>query len=130
MIVRDVELEDLPALAALHEKMGLDYKCPNLMHPLFLVKKVAVDGDRIVGSLVLKLRAEAMLLLDGTPEEKWQAIQELQPVVLQEAWEKGLDDIDCAVPDEAHFLPKRLESQGWIPARDGWRVWSHTTEVS
>ncbi len=128
MTVRDLDISDLPALMGIHERQGIDYQFPNLMHPLFLVRKVAVDGDKIIGSLVLKLRAEAFLLVEGSPEEKWQAMNELQPVVLEEAWAKGIDEIDCAVPESIRFQ-KRLEQGGWTPARDGWRVWTHRTEA-
>jgi hypothetical protein len=128
MTIRDLEISDLPALMAIHQAQGIDYRFPNLTHPLFLVRKVAVDGDRIVGSLVLKLRAEAFLLVEGSPEEKWRAIQELQPAVLQEAWDKGIDEVDCAVPDEIGFQ-KRLEQMGWTAGRPGWTVFTHETEA-
>jgi hypothetical protein len=129
MIIRDMVASDLPELQALHKRMEIDYQFPRI-GPLFLVRKVAVDGNgKIIGSLLFKLRAEAMLLLEGEPEEKMLAMCELQREALAEAYQKGLDEVDCAVPDQIGFS-KRLAELGWVAERDGWTLWTRKTEVS
>lgn len=129
MIVRDLQIEDIPAVAEIHAEMGLDYQCPDLTNPLFLVKKVAVDeSGKIVAAIVFKLRCEAMLLASGTQTEKARAILMMQPVALNEAWEKGIDDVDAAVPDAIGF-GEGLEHLGWTAERKGWTVYTRKTEA-
>jgi hypothetical protein len=110
--------------------MGLDYQCPNFDSPLFLIKKVFVDDVRCIAASVVKIRAEGMLLVDPEvrPELKMLAMCELQRETLTEAWRRGLDEIDAAVPDVLQFQ-KRLRELGWTAEREGWTVWTHKTEA-
>lgn len=127
MIVRDYRPEDKEQLQALHAAHGIDYQFPDLDSPLFFVKKVICDGDKILASLVLKICAETYLLLDGgqEPQEKLTEMQLLQSSVLSEAFAKGLDEVHAAIPEIG--FEKRLRQLGWSKDRDGWTLWSRST---
>jgi hypothetical protein len=127
MMVRDYRPEDKSHLEAIHAAQGIDYRFPDLDHPLFFVRKVICNGDKILGSLVLKICAEAYLLLDGQqePQEKLTEMQLLQSSVLNEAYAKGLDEIHAAIPEIG--FDKRLRQLGWNPDRDGWHLWTRST---
>jgi len=128
MTIRDVTPEDVDELYEMHRRQGIDYQFPNPMNPLFLVRKVAIDDNgKIVAALLFKLRAEAMLLIEGSPTEKMLAMCELQREALAEAYRKGIDEVDAAVPDAIGF--KRLSELGWEAARDGWTIWTRKTEA-
>ncbi|MBZ5528949.1 MAG: hypothetical protein LAN71_13740, partial [Acidobacteriia bacterium] len=55
-----------------------------------------VGGERIVGAALLRLTAEAYLLLDprsGTPRERWERILALASAAEADAWRRGLADV-------------------------------------
>jgi hypothetical protein len=72
-------------------------------NPLFLVKEVVEhDGLPVMGGF-LRATCEAYLILDheaGTPEQRWEWLQELTKTVSEKAWARGLDEITVWVPDE------------------------------
>src|SRR5215471_11535233 len=91
MQVREYKESDLAQLKAIHASQGFDYAFPDLSNPLFLTKLVVTDGgescrqdtgatepnDKILGAALLRLTAEAYLLLDpfaGTPHDRWQSL--------------------------------------------------------
>ena len=126
-MVRDFQPEDEAAVRELHAQMGLGYDLPNISSPLFLVKKVREDHGRVVGALFLRLTAETFLLAEGSPVAKGRSIEELQPEVLREAFEKGLDDIVCVVPPElSESFSPALQRMGWSQDRE-WPMWSRST---
>jgi hypothetical protein len=127
MIVRDYTAADRPQLEAIHAAQGLDYKFPDIDGPLFLVRKVLEIDGKVVASLVLKICAETMLLLDGEqePQEKLTEMQSLQSSVLSEAYAKGLDEIHAAIPEIG--FDKRLIQLGWLKDRPGWNLWTRST---
>jgi hypothetical protein len=131
VIVRDAQNEDFPAIGRIHAGMGLDYQLPELAHPLFLVRKVAVDESRVTAACFLRLTAETYLWLDPVlqPRDKVMAMNALQPEVLRAAWAKGLDDVEARIPEtvERRF-EKRLKQLGWLKARPGWAPWSRATQ--
>jgi hypothetical protein len=126
-MVRDYQPEDRDALKAIHEAQGLDYQFPEIDGPLFFVKKVKVDGDKVVAALVLKICAETMLLIDPEqgPQEKLTEMQELQSSVLNEAYRNGLDSIHASIPEIG--FDKRLIQLGWEKDRSDWHLWSRST---
>jgi hypothetical protein len=126
-MIRDYKPEDKAAIEAIHGQVGLDYKFPDLDHPLFFVRKVLEVNGNIRAALVLKICAETMLLIDPQqePQEKLTEMIDLQSSVLSEAYRKGLDDIYAAVPPIG--FDKRLLQLGWIPDRPDWRLWSRST---
>ena len=127
-MVRDYEESDLPAILDIHKAQGLDYHLYDLNSPLCLVKKVRVEGGRVVGAMILRLTAEAILVVSGSPVAKGRAIEELQPEVLSEAHAKGLDEVSCVVPPDLvdSFQPV-LERFDWERDRAGWVLFTRNT---
>lgn len=128
-MVRDYHESDLPAIKMLHAEQGLDYALYDLDSPLCLVKKVQVVGGQVVGLMFLRLTAETILVVSGSPVEKMAAMQELQPEVLSEAYRKGLEEVHCTVPPSilSRFV-KRLKQLGWSQDRAGWTLFSRSTK--
>src|SRR6266404_4466412 len=104
MKIRAYEESDLEALRAIHARQGFGYAFPDLGNPLFLTKLVLgreEGGKGIAGAALLRLTAEAYLLLDpeaGTPREKWQLL-----LGTHGTWSAGADaelDGQSVEPDE------------------------------
>ena len=138
MSVRDADVNDLPAVRQIHLRMGMDYRFPEIdgetgdISPLFLVRKVKTDASgKVVAACFLKVSAETYLWLEPeiSAQAKMQAMLEMQPEVLSEAYRKGLDDIEARIPEtvERRFL-KRLQKLGWVRNRPGWFPWSRATQ--
>jgi hypothetical protein len=139
MLVREYSERDLDALRAIHAAQGFDYAFPDLRNPLFVTKIVVSDPDvapgfspasssadsqggvtqdRILGAALLRLTAEAYLLLDpraGTPRERWQWLLALHEAARRDAWRRGLEDVHAWLP------PRIAEKFGRRLARLGWR---------
>ncbi len=128
-MVRDYQPADREALEAIHSKQGLDYRMPDLNHPLFFVKKVLCNGDKVVAAIVLRICAETMLLIDPEqePQEKLTEMVELQSSVLSEAFKKGLDEIHAVIPEIG--FDKRLLQYGWTKDRPNWHLWTRQTDA-
>lgn len=126
-MIRDYRLSDERALRSIHQLSGIDYRFPDLSSPLFMTKKVFEEGGEIRAACVLKVCAEAMLLVaPDSPGRKLEAIWALQPGVLSEAWNKGLDEIHAAVPNIG--FDKRLRQLGWEKDRPEFSLWSRRTQ--
>lgn len=131
-MIRDAEDDDLSQIEAIHGRMAMDYCLPDLNSPLFLVRKIKTDDSgKVISACFLRLTAETYLWIDTdlSPRQKLEAMQELQPAVLSEAYSKGLDDIEARVPEtiERRFY-KRLIQLGWQKCRSGWHAWSRETK--
>jgi hypothetical protein len=136
MLVREYREEDLSALRAIHAAQGFDYALPNLSNPLFVTKLVLAEGSdakgneadpgsssldsqsgKILGAALLRLTAEAYLLLDpkaGTPRERWQWLLALHATAERDAWHRGLEDVHAWLPPPiAKKFGKRIERLGW-----------------
>jgi hypothetical protein len=115
-LIRDMELKDVETLEAIHKQSGFDYLFPLLDDPLFVVKKVSEVDGRVVQGIAAKIEVTMYLWLshvDGTPEERWQWLQDLVEETKHAAWLKGLDTITCVVPPEiADSFEKRLKAIG------------------
>jgi hypothetical protein len=73
---------------------------------------------RILGAALLRLTAEAYLLLDpkaGTPRERWQWLLALHAAAERDAWLRGLEDVHAWLP------PPIAKKFGTRIARLGWR---------
>jgi len=148
MRVRAYEERDLEELKRIHAEQGFGYAFPDLGNPLFLTKLVLVeegagreeasreetmdshscrDGapgtagaptGKIVGAALLRLTAEAYLLLDpeaGTPRARWEWLLGLHGVTEREAARRGLEDVHAWLPPEiAGKFGKRLTRLGWV----------------
>ena len=139
MRIREYTAKDLDALRHIHATQGFDYALPDLGNPLFVTKLVlARDSERattdaglasgasqeqILGSVLLRLTAEAYLLLDpkaGTPRDRWQWLLAMQSAAERDAWQRGLEDVHAWLPPPiAKKFGKRLERLGWL-RDDAW----------
>ena len=122
MLVREYKEQDLESLQQIHAGQKFPYAFPDLRNPLFLTKIVLTDGEgsneKIRGAALLRLTAEAYLLLDpsqGTPRERWQSLLALHQAAQQDAWRRGLEDVHAWLPPaiEKKF-GRRLERLGWL----------------
>lgn len=126
-MIREWEPSDNTALAGIHGDSGLDYKFPDLGSPLFLVKKVVEKDGQVVGACFLRISCETILLLSGNPKDKMAAMEELQPVILEEAYANGIDDLYAPIFTEmAPKFRKRLKQLGWEQDRPV-ELWSRRT---
>jgi hypothetical protein len=129
MFVRTYEEKDVDALRRIHAAQGFGYAFPDLANPLFLTKLVLQEEGReerpnanpepsIVGAALLRLTAEAYLLLDpkaGTPRQRWEWLLGLHAATEQEALRRGLEDVHAWLPPEiAAKFGKRLTKLGWV----------------
>ena len=143
MRIRQYQQEDLDSLRAIHAAQGFDYPLPDLNHPLFVTKLVLSDGDadpevgennaerdrantgetsqsteQILGAVLLRLTAEAYLLLDpraGTPRQRWQSLLALHAAAERDAWRSGLEDVHAWLPPSiATKFGKRIAGLGWV----------------
>ncbi|HXN54004.1 MAG TPA: hypothetical protein VN943_18885 [Candidatus Acidoferrum sp.] len=147
MLVRDYQESDLAQLRAIHMSQGFDYALPDLNNPLFVTKLVLTQRDAspvvaqhaaplqrgatqsaggeesIVGAALLRLTAEAYLLLDprtGTPRQRWQWLLALHAAAERDAWQRGLEDVHAWLPPPiAKKFGKRLARLGWV-RDDAW----------
>ena len=145
MFVREYKSEDLASLQRIHATQNFPYAFPDLQIPLFLTKIVLTDGDgpdkktgeQICGAALLRLTAEAYLLLDpsaGTPRERWQSLLALHGAAQRDAWQRGLEDVHAWLPPAiAKKFGRRMERLGWL-RDDAWtpyckRLHADETEI-
>ena len=132
MQIREYKESDLAQLKAIHASQGFDYAFPDLSNPLFVTKLVLTDSDenrpqdagvtegneKILGAALLRLTAEAYLLLDpgtGTPRDRWQSLLSLHAATHRDAWQRGLEDVHAWLPPPiATKFGRRLQRLGWI----------------
>ena len=135
MLVREYRPEDCAALAEIHAAQGFAYPTPDLSDPLFVSKLVLLDAGRevaspsaahsanaappakIVGAALLRLTAEAYLLLDPaeSPRARWKALLALHSAAERDAWQRGLQDVHAWLPPPiAASFGKHIERLGWI----------------
>ncbi|MGH9741904.1 MAG: hypothetical protein ACRD51_06075 [Candidatus Acidiferrum sp.] len=131
MQIREYRESDLAALRAIHASQGFEYPLPDLSNPLFVTKLIlseaaennetALEGEpqheKIIGAALLRLTAEAYLLLDpkaGTPRRRWQRLLNLHAATERDAWQRGLEDVHAWLPPPiARKFGKRIEGLGW-----------------
>jgi hypothetical protein len=138
MLIREYTENDLDALRSIHSAQGFDYALPDLSNPLFVTKLVLADAEptrqkencqleagtaKIFGAALLRLTAEAYLLLDpkaGTPRERWQWLLALHAAAERDAWQRGLEDVHAWLPPPiARKFGKRIARLGWL-RDDAW----------
>jgi hypothetical protein len=141
MRVREYTEGDLEALRAIHSAQGFEYPPPDLNNPLFVTKLILSEDSRpssagaegaastadaanpgpseekIIGAALLRLTAEAYLLLDpkaGTPRQRWQWLLQLHAATERDAWQRGLEDVHAWLPPPiASKFGKRITQLGW-----------------
>ena len=123
MSIREYQESDFAQLRAIHAAQGFDYALPDLSNPLFVTKKILTNNDSIVGAALLRLTAEAYLLLDpraSPPRQRWQWLLALHDATERDAWRRGLEDVHAWLPPPiAGKFGKRLARLGWI-RDDAW----------
>ncbi len=128
-MIRAYSSLDLGRLLQIHSENGLPSNCfPELVtqdqatgrvvdNPLFLVKEVVEDNGQPVMAGFIRATSEAYLIVDhaaGTPEQRWQWLQELTKIVSDKAWAQGLDEITVWLPPELlDSFEKRLLNLGF-----------------
>lgn len=131
MKVRNAQLGDVSQIRHIHEDMGLDYQFPALDSPLFITRKVVEDENgKVIGACFLRLTAETYLWLspESSARDKIVAMEAMQPEVLRDAYNKGIDDIEARIPPSVETrFQKMLGKLGWSKNR-GWSAWSRCTE--
>ena len=134
MRIREYTPADLDELRAIHAAQGFDYALPDLSNPLFVSKLVLTDdgGKRITGAALLRLTAEAYLLLDpraGTPRDRLNALLALHAATERDAWRRGLEDVHAWLPSRvAERFGSRLERLGWV-RDDAWTPYCKKLEA-
>src|SRR5258708_38908970 len=102
MLVREYRESDLDTLRRIHVAQEFPFAFPDLRDPLFLTKMVVTTGDeKILGAALLRLTAEAYLLLDpqqGSPRQRWQALLALHSAAQHDAQQRGLEDLHAWLP--------------------------------
>lgn len=92
----------------------------------------SATNERILGAALLRLTAEAYLLLDprdGTPRERWQRLLALHAAAARDAWQRGLEDVHAWLPPPiAQKFGRRLERLGWR-RDDSWTPYCKRLEV-
>jgi hypothetical protein len=142
MMIREYMEGDLAALRAIHAAQGFAYPLPDLSNPLFVTKLIlsedsqpdsaasegssaqsALPQEKILGAALLRLTAEAYLLLDpraGTPGKRWQWLLQLHAATERDAWQRGLEDVHAWLPPPiAQKFGKRIRRLGWC-RDDAW----------
>jgi hypothetical protein len=129
-MIREYNKLDERTLRDIHLRSGLPPNCwPNLDNPLYIVRLVDVEGNRVVQGGFIKLTGEAYILLDhdyDTPERRWQILQSLtvkslfeagQPKFGSLALSNGLEDVSAWLPPSLvkSFWP-RLKTLGFEPS--------------
>jgi len=88
--------------------------------------------SRVLGAALLRLTAEAYLLLDpraGTPRDRWNALLALHAATERDAWQRGLEDVHAWLPPSvAARFGKRLERLGWR-RDDAWTPYCKKLEI-
>jgi hypothetical protein len=86
----------------------------------------------VVGAALLRLTAEAYLLLDpraGTPGDRWKWLLALHAAAERDAWQRGLEDVHAWLPPPiAAKFGKRLERLGWV-RDDAWTPFCKKLEI-
>jgi hypothetical protein len=139
-MIRSFYDTDLDNALRVHKANGLPEECfPELKikidgkvidNPLFIEKHVFENGGETVMSSFLKVSSEVYLLLDhekGTPQDRWEWLQEFCRFIQQRAFRRGFDQMTCWVPlDLEPTFRKRLEDLGFV--RSPWQSYTMNIE--
>ena len=114
-MIRDFQETDLEVLRKLHSQSGASWAIPDLSSPLVLVRKVVDDnGAKMI--CVGELHISALLWVDKewrTPQERLNAVEELQTEMMNEAAKFGIDT--ATLQADGRFA-ERMKEMGWTEA--------------
>jgi hypothetical protein len=126
-VIREFQISDVERTREIHVANGLPDNCfPDLADPLFVVKlAVEYEGKPVMASF-LKGQSELFLVVDhtaGTPEQRWEWLQDMTVEMKRKAWELGLDQMSAWIPPEiADSFEKRLIELGFTESK--WRCFT------
>lgn len=122
-MIRDYQKSDKDVFRLIHRMSGFEYEFPDLDDPLFVYKGTVEEEGRPVQGIALKIQAEVYIWVDptwGTPQQRWEKLQELTEEAKYHGWKKGLDQLICVIPPEiADSFEKRLQQIGMV-RNEGW----------
>jgi hypothetical protein len=126
-VIREFLTSDMLRVQEIHEENGLPENCfPDLADPLFIVKLAVEHDEKPVMVAALKGASELFLLVDhnaGTPEERWEWLQQLTEEMKSRAYALGLDQMSCWIPPEIVVsFEKRLIQLGFKESE--WRCFT------
>lgn len=118
-MIRPIASGDLPRLEQIREESGLPPNCmPDVTSKLCVVKLCVEKDDRPVMATCLMITSEVFVLVDhtyGTPEERWQIMQELCERLKEDARRIGLTEFTAWIPTEVEpSFRKRLEDLSFV----------------
>jgi hypothetical protein len=117
MLVREFHESDLAELRRIHSEQQFPYAFPDLRDSLFLTKLVVTADEKVLGAALLRLTAEAYLLLDpqqSSPRQRWQSLLALHDAAQRDAQQRGLEDVHAWLPPRiAKTFGRRIERLGW-----------------
>jgi hypothetical protein len=129
MIIRPYRPEDRETLRRIHAGQGFGYEFPDIDHPLFVLKGVAEEAGQVRMAGMLRLTAEAYLLVDpraGSAPERWETLVELHEAMRRGARARGLEDAFAVIPPQIErAFGRRLRELGWV--RGEWSRWVRAT---
>jgi hypothetical protein len=114
-MIRDFQDKDLEVLRKLHRQSGAKFEIPNINSPLVIVRKV-LDDDGAKMICIGELHISAMMWVDKnwkTPQERLDAVKELQNEMMVEAAKFG---IDTATTQADGRFAERLVEMNWTEA--------------
>lgn len=130
-IVRDYQPSDFERVKEIHEASGIDYQLPDLSSSLWIVTKVLECDGVVRAGIGGYIEIEAYLWLDPSdwagPQEKLDAIGQLEFEGILAAWLKGVDTAVLRLPPGMARFGDRLTDMGWTKDRDGWVSYSKAT---
>lgn len=127
------DANELAILRDIHIAGGLPENCfppilldSGVMDPLFVVNEVLEKDGQIAMASFLQATLEVYLIVDhtvGTPEQRWEWLQQLTQHMQAEAWGKGFDSMTAWLPREIErSFEKRMEALGFVPSP--WKSWT------
>jgi hypothetical protein len=126
-MIRSYDPKDEVPIHEIYLSNNLPAECfPDFTDPLILHTGVVEVENKVVMSCSIRGSCELYLFVDhnaGTPEQRWQWMQELREYIVREAWRLGLDQLSCWIPPEVEESFKdRLEQMGF--QKSPWSCWT------
>jgi len=101
MQLRELNLNDLMLL-----EKDAQFPMPNLLSPLYCIKKSIEEDGSLIGSFWVKLTSETSLILDSKYSNltRARAIKEIFRFLRKELVTKGLDDSHLFIQENDHYV--------------------------
>lgn len=116
VVIRDLERSDIERLRAMHDDA---FPFPDLSNPRYLIQKaIDVEGE-LIGSGIVRLTSEAILILDKTTPRvtRVKATQAIVNSLMRTAKLKGLDECHAFVREPN--IERLLKTLGFENSKGG-----------